>query len=127
MTSLNSRSVDARWPRALGGCNGLSAISGAALAFVLVWSTSATAIETPTARLYRAVTDLCLEHYLRDKVVNADQLNTGQSLIVHCDCMARFLFPHMDADAVRQLETRIPDKIKSSWDDAALICAGRLR
>ena len=101
--------------------------SGAAFAFVLAWITSATAIETPTARLYRTVTDLCLEHYLRDKVVNADQLNTGQSLIVHCDCMARFLFPNMDAEAVGQLETRIPDKIKSGWGDAALTCAGRLR
>ena len=127
MTSQNTQSVDARRPRALGGCNGLLAISGAAFAFVLVWSTSATAIETPTARLYRAVTDLCLDHYLRDKVLNADQLNTGQSLIVHCDCVARFLFSYMDADAVRQLETRIPDKIKSNWDDAALTCAGRLR
>jgi hypothetical protein len=127
MTSSNTRSLDARWPRTLGGCDGLIAISSAALAFVLVWYTPATAIETPTARLYRAVTDLCLDHYLRDKVVNADQLNTGQSLIVHCDCMARFLFSYMDADAVRQLETRIPDKIKSNWDDAALTCAGRRR
>jgi hypothetical protein len=101
--------------------------SGVAFALVLACSTSATAIETPTARLYRAVTDLCLEHYLSDKVVNADQLNTGQSLIVHCDCMARFVFPYMDAEAARQLETRIPDNIKSKWDDAALTCAGRLR
>jgi hypothetical protein len=101
--------------------------SRAAFAFVLAWSTSATAIETPSARVYRAVTDLCLDHYLRDKVVNADQLNTGQPLIVHCDCMARFLFPYMDAEAARQLETRIPDQVKAHWDDAALTCSGRLR
>jgi hypothetical protein len=25
----------------------------------------------------------------------------------------------MDAEAIRQLETRIPDKISSNWDDAA--------
>ena len=42
--------------------------SGAAFAFVLVLSISATAIETPAAHLYRALTDLCLDHYLRDKV-----------------------------------------------------------
>jgi hypothetical protein len=101
--------------------------SGAAFAFVLIWSTSATAIETPTARLYRTVTDLCLDHYLRDKVANTDQLNTGQSLIVHCDCMARFLFSFMDDEAIRQLETRIPDKIQSNWNDAALVCSGRRR
>ena len=97
--------------------------SGAAFAFVLVWSTAATAIETPTAGLYRALTDLCLDRYLRDKDLNDAQLNTGRPLIVHCDCMARFLFSYMDAEAIRQLETRIPDKITSNWDDAALRCS----
>ena len=65
-------------------------ISGDAFAFVLVWSTSATAVETPAAALYRALTDLCLDHYLRDKDLNDAQLNTGRPLIAHCDCMARF-------------------------------------
>jgi hypothetical protein len=97
--------------------------SAAAFAFVLVLGTSATAIETPAARLYRSLTDLCLDRYLTDKDLNAAQLNTGRPLIVHCDCMARFLFSSMDAEAIRQLETRIPDKITSSWDDAAQRCS----
>jgi hypothetical protein len=97
-------------------------ISGAAFAFVLVWSTSATAVETPAAGLYRALTDLCLDRYLRDKDLNDAQLNTGRPFIVHCDCMARFLFSYMDAEATRELETRIPDKIASNWDDAVLRC-----
>jgi hypothetical protein len=101
-------------------------ISGAIFAFVLVWSTSATAIETPAASLYRVLTDLCLDRYLRDKDLNDVQLNTGRPLIVHCDCMARFLFSYMDADAIRQLETRIPDRIASNWDDAALRCSALL-
>ena len=67
--------------------------SAAAFAFALVWSTSATAIETPAASLYRALTDLCLDRYLSDKDLNAAQSNTGRPLIVHCDCMARFCFP----------------------------------
>ena len=100
--------------------------SGAAFAFVLVWSTSATAIETPAASLYRALTDLCLDRYLRDKDLNAAQLNTARPLIVHCDCMARFLFSSMDAEAIRQLETRIPDKITSNWNDAALRCSSKI-
>jgi hypothetical protein len=98
-------------------------ISGAAFAFVLVWSTSATAVETPAAGLYRALTDLCLDRYLRDKDLNDAQLSTGRPLIVHCDCMARFLFSYMDAEGIRQLETRIPDKIASNWDDAAQRCS----
>jgi hypothetical protein len=53
-------------------------ISGALFAFVLVWSTSATAIETPAARLYRTLTDLCLDHYLSDNETNAAQLVTGR-------------------------------------------------
>ena len=97
--------------------------SGAAFAFMLVWSTSATAIETPAASLYRALTDLCLDRYLGDKDLNAAQLNTGRPLIVHCDCMARFLFSSMDAEAICQLETRVPDKITSNWDDAAQRCS----
>ena len=97
-------------------------ISGAASAFVLVWSASATAIETPAAGLYRALTDVCLDRYLRDKDLNEAQLNTGRPLIVHCDCVARFLFSYMDAEATRQLETLIPDKITSNWDDAAQRC-----
>ena len=97
--------------------------SAAAFAFVLVLGTSATAIETPAASLYRALTDLCLDRYLSDKDLNAAQLNTARPLIVHCDCMARFLFSSMDAEAIRQLETRIPDKITSSWDDAAQRCS----
>jgi len=86
------------------------------IAFLLLWSTSATAIETPAARLYRALTDVCLDHYLRDNDLNAAQLNTGRPLIVHCDCMARFLFPGMDDEAIRQFETRMPDNVASSWD-----------
>ena len=97
-------------------------ISGAAFAFVLVWSTSANAVETPAAGLYRALTDICLDRYLKDKVLNEAQINTGRPLIVHCDCMARSLFSQMDAEAIRQLETRIPDKVTSNWDDAALRC-----
>jgi hypothetical protein len=93
--------------------------SGAAFAFGLVWSTSATAIETPAARLYRALTDVCLDHYLKNKELNTAQLITERPLIVHCDCMARFFFFSMDTEAIRQLETRIPDKISSTWDDAA--------
>jgi len=96
---------------------------GAAFTFVLVWSTSATATETPAARLYRALTDVCLDHYLRDKELNAAQLITGRPLIVHCDCMARFFFSSMDTEAIRQLETRIPDKVSSNWDDAAQRCS----
>jgi hypothetical protein len=98
-------------------------ISGTAFAFMLVWNTSATAVETSAAGLYRALTDLCLDRYLRDKDLNDAQLNTGRPLIVHCDCMARFLFSYMDAEAIRQLETRIPDKITLNWDDAALKCS----
>jgi hypothetical protein len=101
-------------------------ISGAAFAFVLVWSTSSTAIETPAARLYRALTDVCLDHYLSDKESNTAQLITGRPLIVHCDCMARFFFSSMDAEAIRQLETRIPDKISSNWDDAAQRCSTQI-
>ena len=100
--------------------------SGAAFALALMWCTSATAIETPAARLYRAVTDVCLDHYLKDKDLNADQLDTGRPLILHCDCMARFLFHYMDAEATCQLETRIPDKIASNWDDAALRCSSKI-
>jgi len=37
--------------------------------------------------------------------------------------MARFFFSSMDAEAIRQLETRIPDKISSIWDDAAQRCS----
>lgn len=98
-------------------------ISGAAFAFVLVWSTSATAIETPAARLYRTLTDVCLDHYLRDKELNTAQLITSRPLIVHCDCMARYFFSFMDAEAIRQLETGIPDKISANWDDAAQRCS----
>jgi hypothetical protein len=101
-------------------------ISGALFAFVLVWSTSASAIETPAARLYRTLTDLCLDHYLSDNETNAAQLITGRPLIVHCDCMARFFFSFMDAEAIRQLETRIPDKVSSSWADAAQRCATQI-
>jgi hypothetical protein len=93
------------------------------LAFVLLWSTSATAIDTPAARLYRALTDVCLERYLRNNDLNTAQLNTGRPLIVHCDCMARFLFPDMDDEAIRQFETGIPDKVTSNWDDAAQRCS----
>ena len=98
-------------------------ILGAAFSFVLLWSASATAIETPAARHYRALTDLCLDRYLTNNDLNAAQLNTGRPLIVHCDCMARFLFSFMDVEAIRQLETRIPDKVTSNWDDAALRCS----
>src|SRR6186997_1296664 len=101
-------------------------ISGVVFAFVLAWSTSATAIDTPAARLYRATMDICLEHYLSDKDLNADQLNTGRALILHCDCMARFLFSYMDAEAIFQLETRIPDRITSNWGDAALKCSTQI-
>ena len=101
----------------------MAKIFGTAFAFMLVWTTSATAVETPAAGLYRALTDLCLDRYLRDKDLNEAQLNTARPLIVHCDCMARFLFFYMDAEAIRQLETRIPDKIASNWDDAAQRCS----
>jgi hypothetical protein len=99
---------------------------GAAFAFGLVWSTSATSIETPEARLYRALTDVCLDHYLKNKELNTAQLITERPLIVHCDCMARFFFFSMDTEAIRQLETRIPDKISSSWDDAAQRCSTQI-
>ena len=94
-----------------------------AVAFALLWSASATAIETPAARIYRALTDVCLDHYLSNNDLSTAQLNTGRPLIVHCDCMARFLFPDMDDKAIRQFETRIPDKVASSWDDAAQRCS----
>jgi hypothetical protein len=95
----------------------------AVFAFVLVWATSATAVETPAASLYRTLTDLCIDRYLGDKDLNEAQLNTSRPLIVHCDCLARFLFPYMDVEAMRQLETRVPDKFTSNWDDAALRCS----
>ena len=101
-------------------------ICKASCAFALVWSTSATAIETPAARLYRTLTDVCLDHYLSDNETNTAQLITGRPLIVHCDCMARFFFFSMDTEAIRQLETRIPDKILSSWDDAAQRCSTQI-
>jgi hypothetical protein len=91
-----------------------------------VWSASATATETPAARLYRALTDVCLDHYLRDKELNAAQSITGRPLIVHCDCMARFFFSSMDTEAIRQLETRIPDVISSNWGDAAQRCSTQI-
>ena len=94
-----------------------------AVAFVLLCATSATAIETPAARLYRALTDVCLDHYLNNNDLNIAQLNTGRPLIVHCDCMARFLFPGIDDEAILQFETRIPDKVTSSWADAAQRCS----
>jgi hypothetical protein len=93
------------------------------IAVVLLWSTPAAAMETPAARLYRALTDVCLDHYLKDNDSNTAQQNTGRPLIVHCDCMARFLFPGMDDEAIRQLETRVPDKVAASWDDAAQRCS----
>jgi hypothetical protein len=99
---------------------------GAAFALALVWSASATATETPAARLYRALTDVCLDHYLRDKELNAAQSITGRPLIVHCDCMARFFFSSMDTEAIRQLETRIPDVISSNWSDAAERCSTQI-
>ena len=102
-------------------------ISGATLAFVLAWSTSTTAIETPAAGLYRALTDVCLDRYLTDKELNDAQKITGRPLIVHCDCMARFLFFFMDTEAIRQLQTRIPDQIASNWDDAALRCSALIQ
>jgi hypothetical protein len=40
--------------------------------------------------------------------------------------MARFFFSFMDAEAIRQLETRIPDKVSSSWADAAQRCATQI-
>jgi hypothetical protein len=93
------------------------------VAFVLLWSASASAIDTPAARLYRALTDVCLDRYLKNNDLNTAQQNTGRPLIVHCDCMARFLFPDMDDEAIRQFETRIPHKVMSSWDDAAQRCS----
>ena len=98
----------------------------AALALWLMSGASATVAETPAAHLYRAVTDVCIDRYLSDKDLNAAQLSSGRSLIVQCDCMARFLFPYMDTEASRQLETSIPEKITSNWDDAALKCSGLL-
>src|SRR5262245_10491114 len=38
----------------------------ASFAFVLLGSVPATAVETPAARLYRAITDVCLDRYLSD-------------------------------------------------------------
>src|SRR5262245_2454600 len=100
--------------------------SGAAFAFALAWSTSANATDTPSARLYRALTDVCLDRYLADKELNAAQLITGRPLIVQCDCMARFFFSSMDTEAVRQLETRVPDKVSSNWHDAAERCSTQI-
>ena len=97
-----------------------------AVAFALLWSASATAIETPAARIYRALTDVCLDHYLKNNDLNTAQLNTGRPLIVHCDCMARFFFSSMDTEAIRQLETRIPDVILSNWGDAAQRCSTQI-
>jgi len=79
-------------------------ITGSVFIFASLWISSATAIEMPAARLYRALTDLCIDHHLRDKDMNDAQLDTGWPLSVHCDCLARFLFPYMDDEAVRQLE-----------------------
>ena len=87
-------------------------LSCATFAFVLVWSTSATAIETPAAGLYRVLTDLCLDRYLRDRDLNDAQLNTGRPLIVHCDCMARFLVSYMDADAIRRWRRAFQTKLR---------------
>jgi len=98
----------------------------AAFALWLVLSASASAVETPAANLYRALTDLCIDRYLTDKDLNEAQINSGRPLIAHCDCMARFLFPYLDAEAIRQLETRIPEKITSNWDDAAIKCSALL-
>ena len=98
-------------------------ITGAVFTLAFLWTPSATAVELPAARLYRALTDLCIDHYLRDKDLNDAQLNTGRPLTGHCDCLARFLFPYMDAEAIRQLETRIPDKFTTNWDDATLRCS----
>jgi hypothetical protein len=97
-------------------------IPAVAFAVVLLWNTPATAIETPAARLYRAIMDVCLDRYLSDNDLNSAQLETGRPLIVQCDCVARFLFPYMDDEATRQFETRIPDKVTSNWDDAVLRC-----
>ena len=97
--------------------------SGVALVVVLMWSTSAVAIDTPAARVYRVLTDVCVDRYLTDNDLNAAQLNTGRPLIVQCDCIARFLFPFVDDNALREFETRIPDKIASNWDDAVLRCS----
>src|SRR3954471_18460165 len=96
--------------------------SALAFAVVLGWNTFAAATDTPSANLYRTLTDVCLDRYLSDNDLNAAQLNTGRPLIVQCDCIARFLFPSMNAEAIRQFETRIPDKVTSNWDDAALRC-----
>jgi hypothetical protein len=101
---------------------GMSKISAAAFGLILLWQMSAAAIETPAARLYRAITDVCLDRYLSDNDLNTAQLNTGRPLIVQCDCIARFLFFYMDDEATRQFETRIPDKVTSNWDDAVLRC-----
>jgi len=101
----------------------MTKMSAVAFAAVLLWSTSATAIETPAARLYRTIMDVCLDRYLSNDDLNRAQLNTGRPLIVQCDCVARFLFPYMDDEATRQFETRIPDKVTSNWDDAVLRCS----
>jgi len=101
----------------------MAQLSAAAFALVLLWCTSATAIDLPAARLYRALMDVCVNRYLSDTDLNAAQINTGRPLIVQCDCIARFLFPYMDEEAIRQFETRIPDKVSSNWDDAALRCS----
>jgi hypothetical protein len=54
--------------------------SGVAFAVVLLWSTSATAIETPAARLYRSIADVCLDRYLSNNDLNRAQLHTGRPL-----------------------------------------------
>jgi hypothetical protein len=91
--------------------------SVSALAFVLLGNLSASAIDTPAVRVYRAITDLCLDRYLSNNDLNTAQLNTGRPLIVQCDCIARFLFSYMDDEA------RISEKVASNWDDAVLRCA----
>jgi len=48
----------------------------AAVFFVRAWGTSATATDTPTARLYRDLTDVCLDCYLSDQDLNTAQSNT---------------------------------------------------
>ena len=100
-----------------------SKMSAAAFCLVLLWHMSATAIEMPAARLYRAIIDVCLDRYLTNNDLNTAQENTGLPLIVQCDCIARFLFSYMDDEATRQFETRIPDKVTSNWDDAVLRCS----
>jgi len=96
--------------------------ASAALFLVFAWSLPATAIDTPKASLYHALIDVCLDRYLSDQDLNTAQSNTGRPLIVHCDCIARFLFSYMDDEAIRQLETRVPDKISANWGDAVERC-----